>query len=186
MFFFYFQVTCYCGRPFAGRPMIECSRCLTWLHLKCAKLTRQRIPETWFCQRCKTLKGNNDDAVVDRKTTVAASIKKNVKGKKIVEAKKSIKTSPTFPRPTFNNYEDEAKKSIKTSPTFPRPTFNNDDDDEQAKVTGSRKRKLTSRRRKITSSETSNNVAASTTAFSQEQQHSTKSRRLSFELSNDA
>jgi hypothetical protein len=186
MFFFYFQVTCYCGRPFAGRPMIECSRCLTWLHLKCAKLTRQRIPETWFCQRCKTLKGNDDDAVVvDRKATAAASIKKNLKGKKIVEAKKSIKTPPTFPRPAFNNDEDEAKKSIKTSPTFPRPTFNNDED-EQAKVTGSRKRKLTSRRRKITSSETSNNVAAVTTTFSQEQQHSTKSRRLSFELSNDA
>jgi hypothetical protein len=144
--------------------MIECSRCLTWLHLKCAKLTRQRIPETWFCQRCKSLKGNDDDAVVvDRKATVAASIKKNVKGKKIVEAQKSIKTSPTFLRPTFNN-----------------------DEDEQAKVTGSRKRKLTSRRRKITSSETSTNVAASTTTFSQEQQHSTKSRRLSFELSNDA
>ena len=30
----FFQVTCYCGRPFAGRPMIECTRCLTWVHLK--------------------------------------------------------------------------------------------------------------------------------------------------------
>ncbi len=24
------SVTCYCGKPFAGRPMIECSGCLTW------------------------------------------------------------------------------------------------------------------------------------------------------------
>ena len=72
----FFQVTCYCGRPFAGRPMIECSRCLTWVHLKCAKLTRQRIPETWFCQKCKSLKGN-DIISEKKKTTTSLKGKKN-------------------------------------------------------------------------------------------------------------
>jgi hypothetical protein len=23
-------ITCFCGKPFAGRPMIECSGCQTW------------------------------------------------------------------------------------------------------------------------------------------------------------
>merc|ERR1712083_393526 len=45
------QVTCYCGKPFAGRPMIECSKCLTWVHLKCAGLRRTNIPDTWNCTK---------------------------------------------------------------------------------------------------------------------------------------
>jgi len=48
------QVTCYCGKPFAGRPMIECSKCLTWVHLKCAGLRRTNIPDTWHCAKCKS------------------------------------------------------------------------------------------------------------------------------------
>jgi len=47
------QVTCYCGKPFAGRPMIECSKCLTWVHLKCAGLRKTNIPDTWHCTKCK-------------------------------------------------------------------------------------------------------------------------------------
>lgn len=47
------QVTCYCGKPFAGRPMVECSKCLTWIHLKCAGLRRTNIPDTWHCAKCK-------------------------------------------------------------------------------------------------------------------------------------
>lgn len=38
-------VTCYCGKPFAGRPMIECSLCLTWIHLSCARIKKSNIPD---------------------------------------------------------------------------------------------------------------------------------------------
>lgn len=38
-------VTCFCGKPFAGRPMIECSQCLTWIHLSCAKIKKSNIPD---------------------------------------------------------------------------------------------------------------------------------------------
>lgn len=38
-------VTCYCGKPFARRPMIECSQCLTWIHLSCARIKKSHIPE---------------------------------------------------------------------------------------------------------------------------------------------
>lgn len=38
-------VTCFCGKPFAGRPMIECLECLTWIHLSCARIKKNNIPE---------------------------------------------------------------------------------------------------------------------------------------------
>ncbi|KAF5288359.1 hypothetical protein FQA39_LY15449 [Lamprigera yunnana] len=41
----YDLVTCYCGKPFAGRPMIECSLCLTWIHLSCARIKKTHIPD---------------------------------------------------------------------------------------------------------------------------------------------
>lgn len=47
------SVTCFCGKPFAGRPMIECSGCLTWLHMSCAKVKRKNIPEFYYCDGCK-------------------------------------------------------------------------------------------------------------------------------------
>lgn len=47
------SVTCFCGKPFAGRPMIECSSCLTWLHMSCAKVKRKNIPEFYYCDNCK-------------------------------------------------------------------------------------------------------------------------------------
>jgi len=53
------QVTCYCRKPFGGRPMIECSSCLTWVHLSCAKVKRTAIPDTWYCAMCKTKSTKN-------------------------------------------------------------------------------------------------------------------------------
>jgi len=47
------SVTCFCRKPFAGRPMIECTGCLVWVHLKCAKLNRRKIPDEWFCGSCR-------------------------------------------------------------------------------------------------------------------------------------
>lgn len=49
-------VTCFCGKPFAGRPMIECSECNTWIHLSCAKIRKSNIPEEFICQRCRDAK----------------------------------------------------------------------------------------------------------------------------------
>ena len=40
-------------KPFAGRPMIECNDCGTWIHLSCAKIKRSQIPEFYSCIRCK-------------------------------------------------------------------------------------------------------------------------------------
>lgn len=45
-------VTCFCRRPFAGRPMIECSRCQTWVHLYCAKIKKDQVPEIYCCPKC--------------------------------------------------------------------------------------------------------------------------------------
>lgn len=53
----YDLITCFCGKPFAGRPMIECSKCLTWLHLRCAKVKKSDIPDVFICSHCQ-----NDDS----------------------------------------------------------------------------------------------------------------------------
>jgi len=47
-------ITCYCKKPYAGRPMIECSSCATWVHLACARVKRTAIPDVWFCTICKS------------------------------------------------------------------------------------------------------------------------------------
>ncbi|XP_056130149.1 PHD finger protein 13 [Lampris incognitus] len=46
-------VTCFCMKPFAGRAMIECNKCNTWIHLSCAKIRKSHVPETYVCQRCR-------------------------------------------------------------------------------------------------------------------------------------
>jgi len=63
------EVTCYCGKPFAGRPMIECSKCEIWIHLKCAGLRRNNIPDTWHCKKCKTLKQPTTSLKSDNKVS---------------------------------------------------------------------------------------------------------------------
>merc|ERR1712079_136547 len=47
------EITCYCRKPYGGRPMIECSSCQTWVHLTCAKVKRTNIPDTWYCKYCQ-------------------------------------------------------------------------------------------------------------------------------------
>nr|XP_029529797.1 PHD finger protein 13-like isoform X2 [Oncorhynchus nerka] len=51
-------ITCFCLKPFAGRPMIECSECGTWVHLSCAKIRRTHVPEVFICQPCRDTKTN--------------------------------------------------------------------------------------------------------------------------------
>lgn len=38
--------------------MIECSLCLTWVHLKCAKISGKRIPDIWYCSPCRQTAGS--------------------------------------------------------------------------------------------------------------------------------
>ncbi|KAL0973100.1 hypothetical protein UPYG_G00198980 [Umbra pygmaea] len=51
-------ITCFCLKPFAGRPMIECSECSTWVHLSCAKIRRTHVPDVFICQPCRDAKTN--------------------------------------------------------------------------------------------------------------------------------
>ncbi|KAM4613056.1 PHD finger protein 13 [Polymixia lowei] len=53
-------VTCFCMKPFAGRAMIECNKCHTWIHLSCAKIRKSHVPETYVCQSCRDAHGPQD------------------------------------------------------------------------------------------------------------------------------
>nr|XP_023680546.1 PHD finger protein 23B-like [Paramormyrops kingsleyae] len=46
-------ITCYCGKPFAGRPMIECNQCAVWVHLSCAKIRKSNVPDVFYCHKCR-------------------------------------------------------------------------------------------------------------------------------------
>ncbi|XP_018586967.1 PHD finger protein 23B-like [Scleropages formosus] len=46
-------ITCYCGKPFAGRPMIECNQCAVWVHLSCAKIKKSNVPDIFYCHKCR-------------------------------------------------------------------------------------------------------------------------------------
>ncbi|KAM8880649.1 PHD finger protein 23B [Synchiropus picturatus] len=46
-------ITCYCGKPFAGRPMIECNQCGIWVHLSCAKIKKSNVPDVFYCHKCR-------------------------------------------------------------------------------------------------------------------------------------
>ncbi|XP_068455119.1 PHD finger protein 13 [Clinocottus analis] len=50
-------VTCFCMKPFAGRAMIECNKCNTWIHLSCAKIRKSHVPESYVCQSCRESHG---------------------------------------------------------------------------------------------------------------------------------
>jgi len=90
------QVTCYCGKPFAGRPMVECSKCLTWVHLKCAGLRRTNIPDTWHCKTCKpTLKQLNKSEKEQKSSPVSGSRKR--KSTKIPTSPAVVKTEAEVP-----------------------------------------------------------------------------------------
>lgn len=51
-------ITCYCGKPFAGRPMIECEECSIWVHLSCAKIKKSNVPDIFYCYRCLDSRGS--------------------------------------------------------------------------------------------------------------------------------
>ncbi|XP_034389738.1 PHD finger protein 13 [Cyclopterus lumpus] len=53
-------VTCFCMKPFAGRAMIECNKCNTWIHLSCAKIRKSHVPESYVCQSCRESHGTLD------------------------------------------------------------------------------------------------------------------------------
>ncbi|XP_053272451.1 PHD finger protein 23B [Pleuronectes platessa] len=56
-------ITCYCGKPFAGRPMIECNQCGIWVHLSCAKIKKSNVPDIFYCHKCRDTRrsGNKKD-----------------------------------------------------------------------------------------------------------------------------
>lgn len=49
----YESVSCWCGQPFEGRPMIECDSCDVWYHMACEEVHESHVPEHFMCKRCR-------------------------------------------------------------------------------------------------------------------------------------
>lgn len=115
------MITCFCGKPFAGRPMIECSGCYTWIHIKCARLKRTHIPDTWYCTKCREKNPN----------LVPSNVTKMKKLKS--------KSTSALPSVTLSSHHERTKGSFdqKITPV-------DFDNYTSRKVTGSKKRKMSS------------------------------------------
>lgn len=90
------MVTCYCNKPFAGRAMIECSNCLTWIHLSCAKIRKKYIPEVFYCIKCTNKFGQNEKDQIIRHSQASVSVSSSQCSNSNVSSSVSIKTPRHF------------------------------------------------------------------------------------------
>ncbi|CAL8105275.1 unnamed protein product [Orchesella dallaii] len=91
----YESVTCWCGKPFAGRPMIECDYCLVWYHMSCEQVRRSNIPNHFQCSRCKEDKRRRKK----RPAPKDGSTRKGEKKKRVSNSSNMV-TSPILDLPT--------------------------------------------------------------------------------------
>ena len=75
--------------------MIECSSCLTWIHLSCGKIRKSQIPELFICQPCRdnnhTLPKNSGDKKVSNKVKKSRKSRDLSKESTSVKSKKPVK-----------------------------------------------------------------------------------------------
>lgn len=76
--------------------MVECSKCETWLHLKCAGLRRNNIPDIWYCSKCKISQKKSD-----------ININTNNTNNKLVSGSRKRKSTKTIQQKTSSK-----KKSL--------------------------------------------------------------------------
>lgn len=43
---------CFCGRDFLNTFMMDCDRCHSWYHGSCIGVTKDTVPDAWFCDDC--------------------------------------------------------------------------------------------------------------------------------------
>jgi len=43
---------CFCGRGNLDTFMVDCDRCHSWYHGSCVGITKDTVPESWFCDDC--------------------------------------------------------------------------------------------------------------------------------------
>eukprot|EP00804_Cyclotella_cryptica_P016499 CCRYP_004721-RA/>CCRYP_004721-RA protein AED:0.03 eAED:0.03 QI:72/1/1/1/0.85/0.75/8/2037/1257 len=55
---------CFCGRDNLDTFMVDCDRCHSWFHGSCIGITKDTVPELWFCDDCKLQTAISDQARV--------------------------------------------------------------------------------------------------------------------------
>lgn len=111
----YNLITCYCGKPYAARPMIECSKCLTWLHLSCAKIKRKNIPDVFICVKCakKTSGQQTESTPTHPKDLLTSS-----EPKENNRSKKSNTTPNSTPQTRSDKIENNILQPLNVSATY--------------------------------------------------------------------
>ena len=55
---------CFCGRGNLDTFMVDCDRCHSWYHGSCIGITKDTVPDQWFCDECKLQTAMLDQAKV--------------------------------------------------------------------------------------------------------------------------
>jgi cohesin loading factor subunit SCC2 len=55
---------CFCGRGNLDTFMVDCDRCHSWYHGSCIGITKDTVPDQWFCDDCKLQTAMLDQAKV--------------------------------------------------------------------------------------------------------------------------
>jgi cohesin loading factor subunit SCC2 len=55
---------CFCGRGNLDTFMVDCDRCHSWYHGSCVTITKDSVPDQWFCDDCKLQTAILDQAKV--------------------------------------------------------------------------------------------------------------------------
>ena len=107
------QVTCFCGKPYMGRPMIECSMCYNWLHLSCVHLRKSNIPETYICDACKRSPPHQQETASAKRRHQQRKLQASHTSRHKAQRNGDARTtpSPTSSSPQNNNNTDINSKS---------------------------------------------------------------------------
>ena len=99
------SVTCFCRKPFAGRPMIECSACLTWVHLKCANMHRKKIPDEWYCPSCRGLAPPGSGPIQESPSSSSTSSNNKTPKQAASKTKTTPKSAPSPTKPVSGEFK---------------------------------------------------------------------------------
>jgi cohesin loading factor subunit SCC2 len=59
---------CFCGRGNLDTFMVDCDRCHSWYHGSCIGITKDTVPDQWFCDECKLQTAILDQAKVFKRS----------------------------------------------------------------------------------------------------------------------
>lgn len=92
--------------------MIECSKCLTWLHMSCAKVKRKHIPDIFICVKCAKITGEQSSMTQQQECDAQQSMPNHPKDLQLNEQPKENNRSKKSTASTSQTRSDKLENNI--------------------------------------------------------------------------